>query len=70
MKAILTFNLPEDATEFERASHADDWFLSVYDIVDEIRRRVKYGGAGDEVEDLREWVGNMLTERGLDPYKE
>lgn len=70
MKAILSFNLPADASEFERASHADDWYLAVYDIVDEIRRRVKYGGAGDEVEDLRAWVNNMLNERGLDPYKE
>ena len=70
MKAILAFNLPDDASEFERASHADDWYLAVYDIVDEIRRRVKYGDGVGGVEDLQEWVWNMLNERGLDPYKE
>ena len=69
MKAILAFNLPDEASEFERASHADDWYGAVYDIVTEIRQRVKYGGAGD-VEDLSRWVWNMLNERGLDPYKE
>ena len=70
MKAILAFNLPDDASEFERASHATDWYLAVWDIVSELRKRLKYGGAGSEVQELDEWVWNMLNERGLDPYKE
>ena len=70
MKAILAFNLPDDASEFERASHATDWYLAVWEIVSEFRRRVKYGNAGAEMEDMDKWVWNMLNERGIDPYKE
>ena len=70
MKAILEFDLPLENYEFERASHTDDWYSAVYDIVTEIRKRVKYGGASDEVADVYKWVWEMLNERGLDPYKE
>jgi len=70
MKAILEFDLPDDAGEHDRAVHALDWYLAVYDIVQELRRRVKYGDAGPEVQDLQEWVWGMLNDRGLDPERE
>jgi len=70
MKAILEFDLPLENYEFERASHAADWYMAVWDIVSELRKRLRYENAGDEMEDLNKWVWDMLNERGLDPYKE
>ena len=70
MKAILEFDLPLENYEFDRASHSADWFMAVWDIVTELRRRVKYGNAGDEVADVYKWVWDMLNDRGIDPYKE
>ena len=70
MKAILEFDLPDDASDHERAVHATEWYLAVYKICEEIRRRVKYADAGIEVQDLQEWIWEMLNDRGLDPNRE
>jgi len=42
MKAILEFNLPEDAEEFNVASKSMDWALLAWDIDQMIRSLLKY----------------------------
>ena len=42
MKAILEFNLPEDKEAFEIASKAMDWSLVVWEIEQQLRRKLKY----------------------------
>lgn len=70
MKMTLTFDLPEERSEAERAAHGTDWYLAVYDIVSELRSWIKFQDAGQEIADFNTWVWEMLNERGLDPYKE
>lgn len=42
MKAALIFNLPEDQCKFEIASSAMKWALTVLDIDNLLRNRLKY----------------------------
>lgn len=68
MKGILRFDLPEERDEFETAVHAVDWKVAVTDIVDELRRRLKYCDAGKELDDFNKWVWQQLNEDGLEPW--
>jgi hypothetical protein len=64
----LHFNLPDEANDANLALNAVKWYLAVWDIVSELRRRLKYGNAGDEIEEFNKWVWDMLADRQLDPY--
>jgi hypothetical protein len=68
MRARLKFKLPEERDDFETAIHARAWRNAVSDIVTELRRRVKYGNAGAEMNDFYDWVWQLLNEDGLDPW--
>jgi len=70
VKAILRFDLPEERDEFETAANAWKWRAAVTDIVNELRRLLKYCDAGKEIEDLNTWVWQQLGEDGLDPWGE
>ena len=39
-----------------------------YEIVTEMRRRVKYEGAGEEVERMYDWMWQYLKDEGIDPW--
>jgi hypothetical protein len=65
---ILKFTIPEESSEAEMAFKAGDWYLAVGDIVTELRKRLKYGDAGKEMDEFNAWVWGMLEERGLDPW--
>ena len=43
MKATLEFNLPEEQSEFERATKGGEAFLALWDIDMELRNMVKHG---------------------------
>lgn len=66
----LKFKLPEEQTEADHAILGTEWYFAVYEIVSELRSRIKYENAGQEIADFNKWVWEMLQERGLDPYKE
>ncbi len=42
MKAILEFNLPEESIEHLKAVKANDILSVIYDLNEEIRRKIKY----------------------------
>lgn len=65
----LKFNLPDERQDANRAIRADDWYIAVYDIITELRSRLKFGDAGKEIDDFNDWVWSLLNERGLDPYE-
>lgn len=65
----MTFSLPEEQGEFDHAILGTEWYLATYEIVNELRNRVKYGDKED-LAGFHEWVWEMLNDRGLDPYKE
>ena len=66
----LHFKLPEEQHEADLALDAAKWYLGVYDIVNELRNRLKYGNAGAEIEDFNKWVWEMLADRQINPYDE
>lgn len=43
MKATLTFDLPEDMIEFEKASKAANYHLALWDLNEQLRQYEKYG---------------------------
>lgn len=44
MKAILEYNLPDDASDHLRAVQANDAWNALYDIDNMLRNLLKYGG--------------------------
>jgi hypothetical protein len=65
----LTFNLPEEQQEADRATRADDYYVMLFDIVTELRNRVKYGTPERDVADFYDWLWRELSERGIDPLQ-
>ena len=69
MKAILEFNLPEDEEQFNVASKGVDWALTVWDIDQLLRKKLKYEehtrDARKALEDLRKTLSDMLVDKGL-----
>ena len=43
MKATLTFDLPDDMIEFEKASKAGNYHLALWDLNEQLRQYEKYG---------------------------
>lgn len=69
MKAILTFNLPEDDCDFRLASTALQWALVVQDLDNELRKYLKYSHtfktADEAIESIRDKLFNLLEFRGV-----
>lgn len=58
MKAILEFDLPEDLIEYTKANKAQDYFLALYDICEQLRSWDRHGhpfkDANDALTQIRE----------------
>ena len=69
MKAILEFNLPEDKEEFDAASKGMDWALTVWDMDNILRDKLKHGElfphARETLEEVRKTLNEMIIDRGL-----
>ena len=69
MKAILEFNLPEDKEEFDAASKGMDWAIVAWDIDQLLRDKLKYRkllpNTRAELEEIRDTLNEMLTDKGL-----
>ncbi len=57
--ATLTFDLPEEDSEFSHASNGWKWRMIVSEILDNIRQDVKY--SQDTTEEQKKVLGNMRT---------
>ena len=62
MEATLKFNLPEDQNEFELAAHAGDWYMTVAELDDELRNKLKYGHEFKSANKALEWTRETLLE--------
>lgn len=60
MKAILEFDLPEDKNDFHIASHAMDWALTVFDIDQLLRTKLKYGHTFKSIDEALEFIREEL----------
>jgi hypothetical protein len=69
-KATLTFNLPDEKPEFEYAQKGIDYSIVLSEVLEYIRRRLKYEepneGETKELEAIRELICQEATERKLD----
>ena len=69
MKAILEFNLPEDEEQFNTASKGMDWALTVWDMDNILRDKLKHGElfphARETLEEVRKTLNEMIIDRGL-----
>jgi hypothetical protein len=71
MKATLTFNLPEDNEEFNRAVKAADYYVCLFDLFQYLRREIKYNEQLSDIERntferIREEFNGILTENGIE----
>ena len=55
MKAILEFNLPEDQEEYDMINNASKMYLSLWDIKQMLRSKLKYNPDGLNTEQLEQW---------------
>lgn len=68
----LTFNLPEEQSDFKLASNATNWYLVAWDIDQYLRDKIKYpeDTKSDEyyeaLEQVRKEFWDIMTHRGLD----
>lgn len=74
-EAILKFNLPEDQDEFEMASNGGKYVSLIYEVTEDIRRKLKYEGdklakmtAMQALEELQSLIYEELKERNLSLY--
>ena len=70
MKATLEFCLPEEADEFQMASKAEDYYLVIWDTLQEIRKWLKYDEnidpkADEKLEKLQTFIYKELEDRGI-----
>jgi len=69
MKAILEFNLLEEEEQFNAANKGMDWALTVWDMDNILRDKLKYGkllpNTRAELEEIRDTLNEMLVDKGL-----
>lgn len=68
--ATLTFDLPEEDSEFSHASNGWKWRMIVGEILNNIRQDVKYSQDTTEeqkkvLENMRSYIFGRMTEEGL-----
>jgi hypothetical protein len=64
MTATLQFRLPEEREEFEVTRKALDLYFILYDLSEELRDRVEYGGRED-LQEIRDLLYEKMAERGV-----
>jgi len=62
MKATLEFNLPEDREEHLMAVNALELYLSLWDIDQYLRKKMKYGDLKQDKYEVYEEIRNQLHE--------
>jgi hypothetical protein len=67
-KVTITFNLPEEKSEYETCLNAGNYSALVYEFTNLLREKVKYGNeTGSWTKAYEEWW-NLLNEARIDPY--
>ena len=68
-KATLSYNLPEEQTEFDMASHALDMWIILNGLDQELRSHLKWESHPEwheeTVEDIRKMLLDAMAERGV-----
>jgi hypothetical protein len=67
-QAVITFNLPEEQSDFTDAVNASNWKMVVYDMKQELRRYWKYSEDEHEIKlatKLNEHLNDLLNDYGV-----
>jgi len=64
MNASLDFELPEDHEQWLMAVHGSDWWLTIWDLSQEMRRLLKYGNDFEDAEDAIAQIARSLKPGG------
>ena len=71
MQATLTFNLPEERTEFELAANGLKWMSVSHEMAEYLRQQLKYHSekyTDDQylvIEEIRKKLIDLISEEGL-----
>jgi len=68
MRAVLEFNLPEEADEHLTAVRAMDWQMTLWDVDQRLREIVKHGdddAKADWAQEIRDYLYEQFNDRGL-----
>lgn len=71
MKVTIEFNLPEEASELRHALEGEQWLGILFDLDQDLRRRIKNPTNGEELGAstarvlAREFIRDEMTENGL-----
>jgi hypothetical protein len=64
-QGVITFNLPEEQSEFNDAVHASDYKMVLWDMKQELRRYWKYSEDEHEIKLATLWCFIRLNKRGV-----
>jgi len=66
MKAKLTFDLPEEQSEFNLTIKAREWFCVLFDVDQKLRSYLKHGHHFTEVDEALQEVRDYLYQQMAD----
>lgn len=74
-KVTLTFNLPEEKSEYRITSKAEDMYSIIYDLANRLREWTKYREYKTEaestlMEEVHTFFWDTCSKHGVDPYEE
>ncbi len=65
-KATLEFDLPEEEEEFNHAVHCMDYYVTLSDLAESLRQKVKHDAPSPkDWDEVREWFREILGELSL-----
>ena len=73
-KATLTFDLPQENSEYNAAVYGEDWKLVAYEFSMYMRNLLKYGHklktADEALEHMKDQFWSLCKDRSLDPWED
>lgn len=66
MKVQMIFDLPQEAEEYKLASNGSKYYCALWDILDLLREKRKYGEPSEEIEELSTKIYEILAERNIE----
>lgn len=68
-KGVLEFNLPEESSEHLMAVKALDFYVTLWDIKDHLRSKLKYGDLKENqyevYEEIQDLLSSLMSERNI-----
>ena len=70
--AILKYKLPEEQSDFTLANHGADFYIVLFDVLNDLQGKLKHGhdykDIDDAIERIRTFISDSLLDRGIDIF--